>query len=93
MPTFSDITPSLPEHAGRAAGRYIRDRRHGEDRLGDIEVTSFKWVRISMWVLSAVALVAGFFIGFNVDAKVGGYLWLASAVLALVPFASHREPK
>ena len=46
-----------------------------------------------MWVLSAVALVAGFIIGFNINAKVGGYLWLASAVLALVPFASHRTPK
>ncbi len=56
-------------------------------------MTSFKWVRISMWVLSAIALVAGFFIGFNVDAKIGGYLWLTSAVLALVPFASHRQPK
>ncbi len=56
-------------------------------------MTGFKWVRVTLWVLSAVALVAGFFIGFNVNAKVGGFLWLASAVLALVPFASHRTPK
>lgn len=49
-------------------------------------------VRITMWVLSAVALVLGFYIGFNVNADVGGLLWLASAALALAPFASHRNP-
>ena len=56
-------------------------------------MTSYQWVRVTLWVLAAVALVAGFIIGFNINAKVGGYLWLASAILALVPFASHRRPK
>lgn len=51
---------------------------------------SRQWFRVTLWVLSAVALVAGFFIGFNVDAETGAFLWLASAVLALAPFASHR---
>ncbi len=45
-----------------------------------------------MWVLSAVALVVGFYVGFNIDAEVGAFLWVASAVLALAPFATHRNP-
>ncbi|MGB5759043.1 MAG: hypothetical protein WBM50_19175 [Acidimicrobiales bacterium] len=49
-------------------------------------------VRLAMWALSAVALVAGFYVGFNIDAEVGAFLWLASAILALAPFASHRNP-
>lgn len=49
-------------------------------------------VRITLWILSGVALVLGFYIGFNIDAEVGGFLWLASALLALAPFASHRNP-
>lgn len=49
-------------------------------------------VRVTLWILSVVALVAGFYIGFNIDAEIGAFLWLASALLALAPFASHRNP-
>lgn len=46
-----------------------------------------------MWVMAAAALIAGFLIGFNVNANLGGFLLLASGILALVPFASHRRPR
>ena len=51
-----------------------------------------QWFRVTLWALSAVAMVAGFLIGFNINAPVGGYLLGASVILALVPFASHRKP-
>lgn len=55
-------------------------------------MSRLQWIRVTSWILAAVALVAGFFIGFNVNAAAGGYLWLASGILALLPFASHRRP-
>ncbi len=44
-----------------------------------------------MWVLSFVSLALGFYIGFNINANTGAFLLVASAVLALAPFASHRS--
>jgi hypothetical protein len=43
------------------------------------------------WTLSVVAFVAGFIVGMRIHAQLGAALWIASAVLALLPFASHRD--
>lgn len=43
------------------------------------------------WTLSAVAFVAGFAVGMTIHARLGAALWIVSAVLALLPFASHRD--
>ncbi len=43
------------------------------------------------WTLSALAFVAGFAVGMTIHARLGAALWIASAVLALLPFASHRD--
>ena len=47
-------------------------------------------IRVGLWVLAAASLVAGFYVGFNISANTGAFLLVASAVLALVPFATHR---
>lgn len=50
-------------------------------------------LRVASWLLAGVCGVAGFLIGFNVNASVGGYLLLASVALAFIPFATHRRPR
>lgn len=47
-------------------------------------------IRVGLWILSAASLIAGFYVGFNISANTGAFLLVASAVLALVPFATHR---
>lgn len=49
--------------------------------------------RVLMWALSGVAFLAGPIIGMNVHAQLGAAIWLGSAVLALIPFASHGRPE
>ena len=48
--------------------------------------------RVLCWALSAVAFVAGPVIGMNLHANLGASIWVLSAVLALIPFWSHRHP-
>ena len=47
--------------------------------------------RVLCWMLSAVAFIAGPAIGMTTNAGLGAAIWLSSALLALVPFASHRH--
>ncbi len=49
--------------------------------------------RVLSWALSVVAFVAGPVVGMTVHAHLGAGIWLASAMLALAPFASHRHRK
>lgn len=50
-------------------------------------------LRVVSWSLAGVCVVAGFLVGFNVNASAGGYLLLASVMLAFIPFATHRRPR
>lgn len=48
-------------------------------------------LRITSWVLAGLAFVAGPVIGMNINAQLGAGAWISSAILALAPFASHRN--
>lgn len=43
------------------------------------------------WLLSVVCFAGGFYVGMNVHAQFGAFLWAASGLFALLPFASHRH--
>lgn len=41
--------------------------------------------------MSGIAFLAGPAVGMTVNAELGAAIWVSSAVLALLPFASHRD--
>lgn len=43
------------------------------------------------WLSSVVCFAIGTYVGWNVNANVGAMLWGLSAVLAFLPFLSHRH--
>ncbi len=49
-----------------------------------------RYWRVAAWTASIASLVGGFWIGMWVHPQTGAALWIAAAVLALAPFASHR---
>lgn len=46
-----------------------------------------------VWLLALACFALGSYIGWSVNANVGGAMWLVSAILAFVPFLSHRNPR
>jgi hypothetical protein len=46
-----------------------------------------------VWLLALACFALGSYIGWSVNANVGASMWLASAILAFVPFLSHRNPR
>lgn len=48
-------------------------------------------LRVVSWLLSGFTFVAGPLIGMTIDAEAGAAIWILSAVLALLPFATHRS--
>ncbi len=53
--------------------------------------TRSQWLHGLSWFLAALAFGFGTWIGMTSHARVGAGLWIVSAVLALLPFASHRH--
>lgn len=48
-------------------------------------------LRLFCWVMSGIAFLLGPLIGMTVNAELGAAIWVSSAVLALLPFSSHRH--
>lgn len=48
-------------------------------------------LRVISWLLSGLTFVVGPLIGMTIDAETGAAIWILSAVLALLPFATHRS--
>lgn len=48
-------------------------------------------VRAGMWLLSAVLLTGGFYVGWSIHAHTGATMLVLSAFFALLPFATHRD--
>lgn len=48
-------------------------------------------LRVLCWVMSGVTFLIGPLIGMTVNAELGAAIWVSSAVLALLPFSSHRN--
>lgn len=48
-------------------------------------------MKVLLWIAAVVCFVAGFAVGMLVNASLGVALWGLSFVLALAPFASHRN--
>jgi len=74
-----------------AFGGTTQNKRPNTALTDDDRLLNKRWLRITSWVLSGIALVVGFAIGMTQNANVGGALWLASAILALLPFLDHRQ--
>lgn len=64
---------------------------NGFGPYGDAMSEGSGHLRALSWVLSTVTFVAGFVIGMTVHANLGAFLWICSAVFALLPFWSHRN--
>lgn len=62
--------------------RLAADRPAARERLA---------LRVCSWLLSGIAFVVGPLIGMTVNAELGAAIWVLSAVLALLPFATHRR--
>lgn len=67
----------------------MSDAAHATDHRPTTKRT--QWLRITAWVLAGLAFIAGPIIGTNINAQVGAGVWISSAILALAPFASHRN--
>lgn len=48
-------------------------------------------LRVLCWVMSGIAFMVGPVVGMTVNAELGAAIWVSSAALALLPFASHRH--
>jgi len=48
-------------------------------------------INYSLWAASFVCFVAGTLVGMLVHATIGAFLWFVSVLLALAPFANHRN--
>lgn len=48
-------------------------------------------LRAVCWMLAGVAFLLGPVVGLTMNAEFGAAIWVSSAVLALLPFASHRH--
>ncbi|MEM7324179.1 MAG: hypothetical protein AAF531_13905 [Actinomycetota bacterium] len=46
-----------------------------------------------VWLAALACFALGSYIGWSVNANLGAAMWLGSAVLAFIPFLSHRNPK
>lgn len=44
-----------------------------------------------IWSAALACFALGSWVGWTINANVGAYLWLAAAVLAFLPFLSHRH--
>lgn len=51
-----------------------------------------KYWKALVWLTALACFALGSYIGWSVNANLGAALWLASAVLAFIPFLSHRTP-
>ncbi len=47
--------------------------------------------RRALWAVAPVVFIIGTYVGWNLNANLGALLWVASAVVAFVPFLSHAE--
>lgn len=53
--------------------------------------TVYRYRHALIWFTAAVCFVLGFYVGWTINANLGAALWGASAVLAFLPFLSHRN--
>lgn len=62
-----------------------------ETASGRSQVRRRPTLRVISWLLSGLTFVVGPLIGMTIDAEAGAAIWILSAVLALLPFATHRS--